>query len=63
LYDRTTADLPDQEGHRPHEFHTGVLVRKGKRVLSNLECQRPDDTIRAATYKLPREPFDREAVP
>ena len=63
LYDRTTAGDWDKQGHRAHTFATGILVRKGKAIVSNIACQRADDTLRAGAYDLPKEDFNYDAVP
>jgi hypothetical protein len=63
LFDRMVARDPDSEGHRAHNVSTGILVKKGNRILSNLACTRPDDSMRGPAYDLPREPFDYHLVP
>jgi hypothetical protein len=64
LYDRTIAGDWDKQGHRPHAFSTGVLVRKGRRIVSNRRCLKADDSMRQSAYEdLPSEDFDYDAVP
>lgn len=63
LYDRMIAGDWDNKGHRAHTFNTGVLVRKGGRVMSNLRCTGAGDTMRAPAYALPKEPFDYDLIP
>jgi len=64
LYDRMIAGDWDKHGHRAHQVSTGILVKKGGRILSNLACRKPDDSIRGGAYQaLPAEDFDYDAVP
>ena len=53
VYDRTTKGEWGKAGHRPTFFSAGVVIRKDKKIISNLKC-RPEDhaSIRAVAYEI-----------
>ncbi len=63
IYDRMIAGDWDKHGHRAHQFSSGVVVRKASKLLSNMTCHGPDDTLRGGAYQLPAEDFDYDVIP